>query len=48
MTAIRLLVLMLLGAVLAWYHIRSWGNGPYDRGGTVMSIPLIRVLSGRI
>mgnify|MGYP003576143446 CR=1 FL=1 len=45
---IVLLVLMLLGAVPAWPHSRSWGYGPSGGLGIVLLILLILFLTGRI
>lgn len=45
---IVLLVLMLLGAVPAWPHSRSWGYGPSSGLGIVLLILLILFLTGRI
>ena len=45
---IVLLVLMLLGAVPAWPHSRSWGYGPSGGLGLVLLIVLILFLTGRI
>ena len=42
------LVLMLLGAVPAWPHSRSWGYGPSGGLGLVVIILLILVLTGRL
>ena len=42
------LVLMLLGAVPAWPHSRSWGYGPSGGLGLVLIILLILVLTGRL
>ena len=43
-----LLVLMLLGAVPAWPHSRSWGYGPSGGLGLVVLVLLILLLTGRI
>jgi hypothetical protein len=43
-----ILVLMLLGAVPAWPHSRSWGYGPSGGLGLVVIILLILVLTGRL
>lgn len=45
---IVLAVLMLLGAIPAWPHSRSWGYGPSGGLGLVVLILLILVLTGRI
>jgi len=43
-----ILVLMLLGAVPAWPHSRSWGYGPSGGLGLIVVILLILVLMGRL
>lgn len=43
-----LLVLMLVGAVPAWPHSRSWGYGPSGGIGLVLFIVLVLLLLGRI
>ena len=45
---IVLLVLMLLGAIPAWPHSRSWGYGPSGGMGLVLLILVILALSGRL
>lgn len=42
------LVLMLLGAIPAWPHSRSWGYGPSGGLGLVLLILLILFLTGRL
>jgi len=42
------LVLLLIGAIPAWPHSRSWGYGPSGGLGLVVLILLILVLMGRI
>jgi len=42
------LVLLLLGAVPAWPHSRSWGYAPSGTLGTILLIVLILVLLGYI
>jgi hypothetical protein len=42
------LVLMLLGALPAWPHSRSWGYGPSGLLGTVLIILLVLFLLGRV
>jgi hypothetical protein len=42
------LILMLLGAVPAWPHSRSWGYGPTGGLGLVVLVLLILVLTGRL
>jgi hypothetical protein len=41
-------VLMLIGAIPAWPHSRSWGYGPSGGLGLVLIILLILFLLGRI
>jgi hypothetical protein len=43
-----ILILMLLGAIPAWPHSKSWGYGPSGGLGLVVVIILILVLLGRI
>ncbi len=45
---IVLAVLMLLGAIPAWPHSRSWGYGPSGGLGLILLIVLILALTGRI
>jgi hypothetical protein len=42
------LVLLLLGALPAWPHSRSWGYAPSGTLGTVLLVVLILVLIGRL
>jgi hypothetical protein len=42
------LILMLIGAVPAWPHSRSWGYGPSGGLSLVVIVLLILLLSGRI
>lgn len=42
------LILLLLGAVPAWPHSRSWGYAPSGMLGTVLIIVLILVLLRQI
>ena len=42
------LILLLLGAIPAWPHSRSWGYGPSGGLGLVVIILLILLLTGRI
>lgn len=42
------LILLLLGAIPAWPHSRSWGYGPTGGLGLVLVIVLVLVLMGRI
>jgi hypothetical protein len=43
-----ILVLMILGAVPAWPHSRSWGYAPSGTLGVLLVILLLLALSGRI
>ena len=43
-----ILVLMLLGAVPAWPHSRSWGYAPSGTLGLLLIILLLLALTGRI
>lgn len=43
-----ILILMLLGAVPAWPHSRSWGYGPSGGLGLVVLIMIILLLLDRI
>jgi hypothetical protein len=43
-----LVVLMLLGAIPAWPHSRSWGYGPSGGLGLILLIVVILFLSGRL
>lgn len=45
---IIILILLLLGAVPAWPHSRSWGYGPSGLLGVVVVVLLILLLMGRI
>jgi hypothetical protein len=45
---IVLAVLMLVGAIPAWPHSRSWGYAPSGGLGLVVLILLILVLTGRL
>lgn len=42
------LVLLLVGAIPAWPHSRSWGYGPSGGLGLVVLILLILWLTGRL
>ena len=44
---IIILVLLLLGAVPAWPHSRSWGYGPSGVLGLILVIILVLALMGR-
>jgi Protein of unknown function (DUF3309) len=43
-----ILILMLLGAIPAWPHSRSWGYGPSGGLGLVVIVLLILLLTGRV
>ena len=43
-----ILVLMLIGAVPAWPHSRSWGYAPSGTLGLLLIILLLLALTGRI
>jgi hypothetical protein len=43
-----IVVLMLLGAIPAWPHSRSWGYGPSGGLGLVLIIIVVLVLMGQI
>jgi len=43
-----ILVLMLIAAVPAWPHSRSWGYAPSGTLGLVVLVLLLLALSGRI
>ena len=45
---IVLAVLMLLGAIPAWPHSRTWGYGPSGGLGLIVLILVILALTGRI
>ncbi|MER8371245.1 DUF3309 domain-containing protein [Mesorhizobium sp. M1050] len=45
---IIVLVLVLIGAVPAWPHSRSWGYGPSGIVGVVLVVLLVLVLMGRV
>ena len=42
------LVLMLIGAVPAWPHSKSWGYGPSGGLGLIAIVLIILLLMGRI
>ncbi|RVC61437.1 DUF3309 domain-containing protein, partial [Mesorhizobium sp. M2A.F.Ca.ET.046.02.1.1] len=42
------LILILIGAVPAWPHSRSWGYGPSGIVGVILVVLLILLLMGRI
>jgi hypothetical protein len=43
-----LLVLLLIGAVPAWPHSRSWGYAPSGLLGVVLLVVIILALTGRL
>jgi hypothetical protein len=45
---IVLLVLMLVGALPAWPHSRSWGYFPSGGLGLILLVLIILALSGRL
>ncbi len=45
---IVILILMLLGALPAWPHSRSWGYGPSGGLGLIVVILVILLLMGRL
>ncbi len=45
---IIVLILILIGAVPAWPHSRSWGYGPSGIAGIVLVVLLVLVLMGRV
>jgi Protein of unknown function (DUF3309) len=42
------IVLMLIGAIPAWPHSRSWGYGPSGGLGLVLIIVVVLLLTGRL
>ena len=42
------LVLMLLGAIPAWPHSRSWGYAPSSALGLVLIVVVVLLLAGRL
>jgi hypothetical protein len=42
------LILLLIGAIPAWPHSRSWGYGPTGGLGLVLVIVIVLLLMGRI
>lgn len=42
------LILVLIGAVPAWPHSRSWGYGPSGILGVVLIVVLVLLLMGRL
>jgi len=45
---IVILILLLLGALPAWPHSRSWGYAPSGSLGLIVLIVVVLVLMGRI
>ena len=45
---IIVLILVLIGAVPAWPHSRSWGYGPSGIIGVVLVVVLVLLLMGRL
>ncbi|QKD06156.1 DUF3309 family protein [Mesorhizobium loti] len=45
---IIVLILVLIGAVPAWPHSRSWGYGPSGILGVVLVVVLVLLLMGRL
>lgn len=45
---IIILILILIGAVPAWPHSRSWGYGPSGIAGVILVVLLILLVMGRI
>lgn len=43
-----ILILILIGAVPAWPHSRSWGYGPSGIVGFLLIVVLVLLLMGRI
>ncbi|ESY79630.1 DUF3309 domain-containing protein [Mesorhizobium australicum] len=43
-----ILILILIGAVPAWPHSRSWGYGPSGIVGVILVVVLILLVLGRI
>jgi uncharacterized membrane protein len=43
-----IVILLLIGAVPAWPHSRSWGYGPSGLLGVVLVILIILLLMGRL
>ena len=42
------LAVLLLGAIPAWPHTRTWGYGPSGALGLILLIVVILLLTGRI
>ena len=45
---IIVLILILIGAIPAWPHSRSWGYGPSGILGVVLVVVLVLLLMGRL
>jgi len=45
---IVLVVLMLVGAIPAWPHSRTWGYGPSGGLGLILLVVVILFLTGRL
>ena len=45
---IIILILILIGAIPAWPHSRSWGYGPPGIVGVILVVLLILLLMGRV
>ena len=43
-----ILILMLIGALPAWPHSRSWGYGPTGGLGLVLVVVIVLLVMGRI
>lgn len=43
-----ILILMLIGAVPAWPHSKTWGYGPSGSLGLALTIVIILLLLGRL
>jgi hypothetical protein len=43
-----ILVLLLIGAIPAWPHSRSWGYGPSGVMGIILLILVIMLFTGRL
>ncbi len=42
------LILLLVGAIPAWPHARSWGYGPSGIVGVILLVVLVLFLMGRL
>ena len=43
-----ILVLLLLGAIPAWPHSRSWGYGPSGVLGLILLVVIVLLVTGRM